>query len=62
MTRYQLENAKNLVYGYLGPTRGQQLSRSAAFTRAKSECVSQLEGQLERVKSLTEEQFYSAKK
>ncbi len=54
LNRYEHDNAKRLIEGYMVPSRAHpQESRQQQFDRAKSELIAQLERQLEQVKSFS---------
>ncbi|WP_018984055.1 hypothetical protein [Salinimonas chungwhensis] len=59
MDRYRLGNAKNLIDGYFSPSPSKPGGKSEEFKRAQSECLANLQKQLQDVQSVTESQFFS---
>ncbi|MBM3105570.1 hypothetical protein IIE18_10505 [Pseudomonas sp. V1] len=52
LTRYEHENLKNLIDGYMIPTRPIE-TREQQFNRAKAELITNLERQLQRIRAFT---------
>lgn len=57
MTRYQIQNASFLVDGYFLPRPHEGADKTAAFDRAKEECVEALSAQIQNIEHLKFEQF-----
>ncbi|GEA09170.1 hypothetical protein KUL42_39310 [Alteromonas sp. KUL42] len=62
MNQYELANAKRLIDGYYLTSPSKPGTNADEFERAKRECVSILEKQLNNVKSLSVNQFFAKPK
>jgi hypothetical protein len=62
MNQYELANAKHLIDGYYLPSPSKPGANVDEFERAKRECVNNLEKQLNHVKSVSVNQFFTKPK